>query len=145
MAITPPRKQVYEIFLELEQATNKAKRLEVFEKYSDVPAFKDILRGLFDDSLEFLLPKGKPPYTPNRPESTPSSLLREHRQFGYFVNGGPGTQMQSYKREQKFINLLEGIHPDDALLVLAMVGKKSPIKGLTKKLVQEAYPNLISK
>lgn len=52
--------------------------------------------------------------------------------------------MQAYKRERKFIELLEVVHPDDALLVLVMVDKKSPIKGLTKKLVQEALPNLIS-
>lgn len=145
MAITAAPKQVYEIFLELEQQTTKAKRLEVMQKYSDVPAFKDILRGMFDDSLEFLLPEGKPPYTPNIPESVPSSLLKRHREFGYYVKGGPGTDMLPFKREQKFITLLESIHPDDALLVLAMVAKKSPIKGLTKKLVQEAFPNLIAK
>ena len=135
--------EVFEIFQELEQQTTRPKRKEVLLKYKDVAAFTDILRGTFDESLSFLLPEGKPPYNPNRPESVPSTLLREHRKFGYFVKGGPGTNMQAYRREQMFVQMLESVHPDDALLVLSMVAKKSPVKGLTKKLVQEALPNLI--
>ena len=135
--------EVFEIFQELEQQTTRPGRKEVLLKYKDIPAFTDILRGTFDESLQFLLPEGKPPYTPNRPESTPSTLLREHRKFGYFVKGGPGRDMQAFKREQMFIQLLESVHPDDALLVLSMIAKKSPVKGLTKKLVQEAIPTPI--
>jgi hypothetical protein len=135
--------QVFEIFAKIELETSRPKRLKLMQQYSDVPAFKDILRGMFDDTLEFLLPEGKPPYTPNIPESVPSTLLKKHRQFGYFVRGGPGTSLPAYKRERMFIELLESVHPDDALLVLAMVGKKPPFKGLTKKLVKEAFPNLI--
>lgn len=135
--------QVFEIFQKIELETSRPKRLKLMQQYSDVPAFKDILRGMFDDTLEFLLPEGKPPYTPNIPESVPSTLLKKHRDFGYFVKGGPGTSLPAYKRERMFIELLESVHPDDALLVLAMVGKKPPFKGLTKKLVKEAFPNLI--
>jgi hypothetical protein len=40
--------------------------------------------------------------------------------------------------------MLEAIHPEDALIVLDMVNKKSPVKGLTKKIAEEAFPNLIS-
>lgn len=135
--------QVFEIFAKIELETSRPKRLKLMQQYSDVPAFKDILRGMFDDTLEFLLPEGKPPYTPNIPESIPSTLLKKHREFGYYVKGGPGTNLPAYKRERMFIELLESIHPDDAILVLAMVSKKPPFKGLTKKLVQEAFPNLI--
>jgi hypothetical protein len=137
------KKEVYEILDEFQKATNKAGRKEVLMKYSNIPAFKDILRGTFDDSLQFNLPEGKPPYTPNKPESTPSTLLKKHKEFGYFVNGGPGTNIPSFKREKMFINMLEAIHPKDAEIVLCMVSKTSPVKFLTKKLVQEAFPNLI--
>jgi len=136
-------KQVFEIFEEFEQQTSKAKRKEVLLKYADVPAFKDILRGTFDDSLQFLLPEGKPPFTPNREESVPSTLLKKHKEFGYFVKGGPGDNMPAYKRENMFIRLLEAIHPADAELVLSMVNKKPPVKYLTKKLTEETFPNLI--
>jgi hypothetical protein len=136
-------KQVFEIFEEFEQQTSKAKRKEVLLKYADVPAFKDILRGTFDDSLQFLLPEGKPPFTPNREESVPSTLLKKHKEFGYFVKGGPGDNMPAYKRENMFIRLLEAIHPADAELVLSMVNKQPPVKYLTKKLTEETFPNLI--
>lgn len=137
------KKEVYEILQEFQKATNKAGRKEVLLKYSNVAAFKDVLRGTFDDSLQFLLPEGEPPYTPNLPESIPSTLLKQHKQFGYFVKGGPGTNLPSYKREKMFINLLESVHPEDAKLVLSMVSKTSPVKFLTKNLVKEAFPNLI--
>lgn len=145
MAYTNRNPEVFEILEEFSKSKNKKSRLEVLSKYSDVQALKDILRGTFDDSLEFLLPEGKPPFTPNNERSVPSTLLRGHKMFGIFVNGGPGTDLPAYKRENKFIELLESIHPKDADLVLSMVEKKSPIKFLTKKLVQEAFPDLIRK
>jgi|TARA_B100001093_G_scaffold120446_1_gene113207 hypothetical protein len=145
MAYTTRNPEVFEILEEFSKSKNKKSRLEVLSKYSDVQALKDVLRGTFDDSLEFLLPEGKPPFTPNNERSVPSTLLRGHKMFGIFVNGGPGTDLPAYKRENKFIELLESIHPKDADLVLSMIEKKSPIKFLTKKLVQEAFPDLIRK
>lgn len=136
-------KDVFEILEEFNKADNKSARVDVLKKYSDHAAFKDILRGTFDDSLEFLLPEGKPPYTPNRPESTPSTLRKQHKQFGMFIKGGPGAKLPAYKREGAFIRLLESIHPKDAEVVLSMTQKKSPTKYLTKKLVQEVLPELI--
>ncbi len=138
------KREVFEIFEEFEKATNKAQRKEVLLKYSDVTALLDILRGTFDDALEFNLPKGRPPFTPNLPESVPSSLHRKHREFGYFVKGAVADSMPAWKRERMFIQMLESIHPSDAELVLSMVEKKSPVKFLTKKLVQEAFPKLIT-
>jgi hypothetical protein len=44
-----------------------------------------------------------------------------------------------------FINMLEAVHPKDAELLLKMINKESLGKGITKKLVQEAFPKLISK
>lgn len=136
---------IFEIFEEFGKQSTKTKRKDVLLKYQNVNALKDVLRGTFDESLQFTLPVGTPPYTPNKPESTPSTLLRLHKEFGYYVKGGPGDRMQAYKREGKFIRLLESIHPKDAEIVLSMVSKQSPVKYLTKKLVQETFPNLIQK
>ena len=136
---------IFEIFEEFGKQTTKTKRKDVLLKYQNVAALTDVLRGTFDDTLQFILPAGTPPYTPNKPESTPSTLLRLHKEFGYYVKGGPGKDMQTYKRENKFIRLLESIHPKDAEIVLSMVNKNSPVKYLTKKLVEETFPNLIQK
>lgn len=143
MNYEPQPLEVFEILEEFGKQTTKAKRIEVLKKHGNVPAFKDVLRGTFDDSLEFLLPEGKPPYTPNIPESVPSTLLKKHKEFGYFVKGG--VDQPQYKRENIFIRLLESIHPQDAEVVLSMVAKKSPVKFLTKNLIEETFPNLIVK
>ena len=104
MNYEPQPLEVFEILEEFGKQTTKAKRIEVLKKHGNVPAFKDVLRGTFDDSLEFLLPEGKPPYTPNIPESVPSTLLKKHKEFGYFVKGG--VDQPQYKRENIFIRLL---------------------------------------
>jgi len=143
MNYEPQPLEVFEILEEFGKQTTKAKRIEVLKKHGNVPAFKDVLRGTFDDSLEFLLPEGKPPYTPNIPESVPSTLLKKHKEFGYFVKGG--VDQPQYKRENIFIRMLESIHPQDAEVVLSMVAKKSPVKYLTKNLIEETFPNLIVK
>jgi len=137
------RRQVYEIFEEFSKATNKQSRLAVLEKYASVGAFKDILRGTYDDTLVFNLPEGRPPFTPNKPESVPSTLLKLHKRFGLFVKGGTGDDLPAYRRESIYVQTLESIHPEDAEFVVNMANKKTPVKFLTKKLVQEAYPSLI--
>jgi hypothetical protein len=69
-------------------------------------------------------------------------LLREHKQFKYFLKGGPGDKLPAYKRESIFIGILEGVHPKDAELVIGMINKETP-KGLTKPIVEEAFPGLL--
>ena len=139
------RIEVYEIFEKFNQAKSKKARVAVLQEYSNVWAFKDVLRASFDDALQFNLPEGSPPYEENRPESTPSTLLKKHKELGLFVKGGTGDRLPAVRREQKFIQLLESIHPQDARLVIAMKDKDLGIKFLTKKLVQEALPDLIQK
>lgn len=143
MAVNAYNREVFEILEEFSKAKNKSERKDVLLKYKDVQAFKDVLRGTFDETLQFILPEGRPPFTPNKPESAPNSLTRLNRDFAYFVKGAAGDNMPKFKRETKFIQLLESIHPQDAEVVLNMVAKQAPVKYLTKKLVQEVFPNLI--
>jgi hypothetical protein len=62
-----------------------------------------------------------------------------------FIKGGKGDQIQGFKREKMFIDMLEAVHPEDAKLLIKMKDKQNLGKGITKKLVQEAYPGLIIK
>ena len=138
-------KEVFEIFEDFTKLkTRKDKIAFLREQGQQVPAIKDVVRGAFDERLEFILPEGKPPYTPNRPESVPSSLRKLHRQFGNYVKGARSQGMAQYQIENQFIQMLESIHAEDALIVLYMVAKKPPVKGLTKKIVEEAFPTLLS-
>jgi hypothetical protein len=51
--------------------------------------------------------------------------------------------MPAFKREKIYIAILESIHPEDAEVVTNMVNKKK-LKGITEKVVKEAFPNLIA-
>tara|TARA_B100000941_G_C28295256_1_gene443624 strand:- start:10 stop:429 length:420 start_codon:yes stop_codon:yes gene_type:complete len=136
--------QVYEVFEKFSKAKNKAEKVKVL-KENNHHAVRDIIRGGMDPSVEFLLPKGRPPYNANREESTPSTLLKENQKFKYIVKGFAGDDLNGMKRESIFIGILEAIHPQDAEHVLLMLEKKPPVKGMTKKIVEEAYPGLIRK
>ena len=136
--------EVFEILERFENITSKNERVKFLQEQS-IPALKDVVRGCFDESLEFVLPAGTPPYTPNRPESTPSSLRKLHRQFGDFVRGARSAVIPQFKLERQFVLMLESIHPSDALVVLKMINKEQPAKYLTRNLAVETWPGLIKK
>ena len=136
------RLEVYEVFEAVGKAKTRDEKIEIL-KQNNHWAVKDIIAGALNPAIEWNLPKGRPPYTANLEQSTPSTLLRENQKFTYIVKGGKGDDMPSYKREQVFLGILESIHPEDAELVLKMVEKKMPVKGLTRKIVEEAYPGLL--
>jgi len=145
MAVSAKRLEVFEILEKVSQAKTKQERVNVLKTH-DCIALQDVLRGTFDDTIQWNLPEGAPPYTPNKPESPPSTLLRQHRYFKYFVKGlRESENLNKIRREKMFIEMLEAVHPEDAKLLLSMINKKQPVKGLTKKLVQEVFPNLIRK
>lgn len=138
------KRQVHEIFEQFEKAKNRHDKIKVLKNHEQVAALKDVLRGIFDDRIQWNLPGGAPPYVENNPDTSPSTLLKQHMKFKYFVKGlRESENMIKFKREKMFIDVLESIHPEDAKILVSMINKKNPVKGLTKKIVQEAYPNLI--
>lgn len=132
---------VYEVIDKASKARKKEDKIKIL-KDNETWALKDVLRGTYDSTVRWILPEGAPPYTPNKPESVPSNLLRRNVDFRFFVKGGPGEKMAPYKRENIFIGLIEGIHPEDAKLVISMINKEK-IGGITRNVVEEAYPGLL--
>lgn len=137
---------IHEVLEKVAEAPTRKEKSEVLLKYNCL-ALRDILRGAFDDVIEFILPEGRPPFEEDdAPHGyTRSSLHHQTKKFRYFVKGGPGEQLNPVRRERMFIEILEGIHPGEAELVILMKDKKltGVYKGLTKKLVQDTWPNLI--
>lgn len=137
---------VHEVLEKVASAKDKKDKIDILKKYNSL-ALRNILRGSFDTSLEFILPEGKPPYREDdAPEGyTRSTLQHKSKQFAYFIKGGPGESLPSFKRERMFIEILEGVHPKEADIVIAMKDKKlnKLYKGITKSLVEEAFPGLI--
>ncbi len=134
-------KLVYEVLEEARKKRAKADKIKVLQD-NETWALKDILRGSIDTTVTFNLPDGAPPYTPNRPESAPANLLNKNKEFRNFVSGGPGDGLKKVDRENKYIQLLEGIHPQDAKLVINMVSKIKP-DGVSRPVIAEAFPGLL--
>lgn len=136
------KKFVYEIFEEVAKATSDDERVLILQN-NNFGAVRDICQGSLDDRIIWLLPQdAAPPYVPNRPESFPSNLHKETVKLAYLAKGGKGDRMLPVKRESIFIGLLEAVHPQDALLLIDMINKKPPV-GVTREVVERAYPGLL--
>ena len=135
-------KNVFEVLEEVAKKRNKADKVKVL-KDNESWALKDILRGTMDSTIQWNLPGGAPPYTPSDAHNHPASLLREHKKFKFFVKGlRVSTELSPLKRETMFIGLIEGVHPKDAELIIAMVNKEKPV-ALSRPIVEEAFPGLL--
>tara|TARA_B000000609_G_C24164176_1_gene345766 strand:+ start:782 stop:1246 length:465 start_codon:yes stop_codon:yes gene_type:complete len=135
-----------EVFEKFESLTKKEDKVK-FLKENNHPALQDILRINFDADVVSVLPLGAPPYEKDdAPKGhSSSSLFKLHRQFKYFFKGPFANQVQPIRREGIFLNILESIHPTEADVLVAAKDRKLKVKGLTKALVDEAFPGLIVK
>lgn len=133
---------VYEVLEKFEKAKTRQEKINVL-KQNETWALKDILKGSMDPKVDFLLPKGEVPYTPCDEHNTASNLLRRHKDFKYFVRSKFAASITPLKRESIFLGIVESIHPKDAELVCKMINKEKPAKGMTEKIVQEAFPGLL--
>lgn len=136
--------EIHEILDSLTAMRKKQDKIDFLRKH-DSMALRDVLKGTFDPAIQWNLPEGAPPYEQENEDVSPSTLRKKHRDFKYFVKGLQiSERLNPIRREVLFIRLLESIHPEDAKIVISMKDKKQPVKGLTKKLVEEAFPGLIS-
>ena len=138
--------EIYEMLENVGKASTHAEKVDLLKQY-DCLGLRDVLRGAFDDSIVFTLPKGAPEYKSSLSKEgmSPTSLTRQTKQFGYFCRGGGGEHLMPVKREKMFLQILEGVHPKDAEVLIAMKDKEfnDRYKGLTKALVQEVWPKMI--
>lgn len=142
MADTHP-KFIHEVLDLVDKAKTKQEKIDLLKKY-DSMVLKNILIGTYDSKIVWNIPEGVPPYTPADEMAQSSTIQKQLNQLRFFIKGGAGDTLLKVKREMMFIRLLESIHPKDAQIVLAMVAKKLPVKGLTKALVKEVFPKLIN-
>lgn len=114
-----------------------------FLRSNDNPALRVVLKYTYCNTIEFLVPNVPPPFEKNEFEDEAKSLLyREARRLKIFIKGGGYDGLNQIKREALFISLLEDVDNDDADTLCQMITKK-PFKGLSKKTIQEAFPDLI--
>jgi len=138
------RKTFYEIFTEVEKCKTKKEKIAKLREHSSA-AMKAVLGHTYDPNVKWLLPEGDPPYKPAADGvDVQGQFVSELRKLYLFVEGNTDTQrnLKQVKRETLFIEMLENIDPGDAKVLLGMKDRKLPFKGITRKLVAEAFPNL---
>ena len=71
-----------------------------------------------------------------------STIRREFKHFYHFIKGG-NDAINSIRRESMFINILEGLHPLEAEILILVKDKKLDAKyKITKEIVSQAYPSI---
>jgi len=139
----PPNPIIFEI-LELvgKQRTN-AKKVELLKEHR-TEALTAVLIWNFDESIISLLPEGQVPFNKNEvPVGTDhTSLRKEWRNLYHFVKGG-NDSLSKTRRESMFIQILEGLHPQEADILCLVKDKVLQSKyKITHDVVRQAYPDI---
>lgn len=132
---------LHEILIKVNNAKDKSKKIDVLRENDSVP-LRQILKGAFDPKIKWDLPEGTPPYKVNdAPAGTEHTTLHtESRRLWHFVEGAD-KKLSKSKKEIMFIQMLEGLHADDAKLLIAVKEKElnKMYKGLTDAVVKDAF------
>ena len=130
-----------EILDKVSKIKTKKEKVTYLRQYQ-TDALRMICKASFDPKIEWELPKGDVPYTPNdAPEGTEHTTLQmEVRSLYHYIKGGNPSLHQN-KRESMFIQMLEGLHADEAELLVAAKDKRlhRKYKGLSDNVVKEAF------
>jgi hypothetical protein len=122
---------------------SKAKKIEILQQYS-TEALKAILIWNFDETVVSLLPDGEVPYEKNDvPVGTDhTSLRKEWKNLYHFVKGG-NDKLSKTRRETMFIQILEGLHPQEAnILILTKDKNLQSLFNVDKGVVEVAFPDI---
>ena len=140
----PPNPLLSEVLEKVSKQKTKAKKIQALKENESLH-LKAVLIWNFDDSVQSVLPEGDVPFEKNEaPAGTEHTYLAHEWKILYnFVKGG-NTMLRPVKREQLFMQLLEGLHPDESEIICLVKDKnlKKKYKGLTKPIVEEAFPDI---
>ena len=135
------KKSLFEILKECSEGKTVEDRVALLHKNGS-QALVTLLKYAFDPNIKFLLPDTDPPYKPTDFLDQENRLYTELRRLYLFVEGG-NPNLSTLKRESLFIQLLESIDKNDAVLLCHVKNKKLPFKQLNAKVVAKAFPGLL--
>ena len=161
----------FEVLDAASKQRTKAKKIEVLQRYAH-DSIMALLIWNFDESIVSLLPEGDVPYGNTREDNSmtgtlsdkindavgmmresgssslgsqdqgKASIRKEYTKFYNFLKGG-NNGLSSLRRETMFINILEGLHPLEAEILVLVKDKKLTDKyKITKEVVSLAYPQI---
>tara|TARA_X000001036_G_scaffold410264_1_gene421987 strand:- start:559 stop:978 length:420 start_codon:yes stop_codon:yes gene_type:complete len=134
---------MHEVLQKVSNAKTKKEKIKLLQEFN-TNALRMLLIINFDDSVVSMLPPGNVPYTPNEaPEGTEHTILeKEARLLHHFFKGG--SNVSQVKREQMFVQMLEGLNSGEAEALIKakdkQIGKRWKI---TKATVSEAFPSIV--
>ena len=160
---------VFEILEAVSAQRTAAKKVETLKQYED-NSVKAVLIWNFDESVISMIPEGEVPYAEPTEQTAyagslsetisremaggesatgqdldgrnKTSLRKEWVNLYNFVKGG-NDSLTKTRREMMFINILRGLHPKEAeILILVKDGLLTDKYRLTKNMVSEAYPDI---
>ena len=160
---------VFEVLELASVQRSSAKRVEILKKYEH-DSIKSILIWNFDESVISMIPEGEVPYGEPTEQTAyagslsenisremsggesatgqdldgrnKTSLRKEWTNLYNFVRGG-NDALTKTRREMMFINILRGLHPKEAeILILVKDSLLTDKYRLTKNMVAEAYPDI---
>ena len=163
----PQNPFVHEVLELASSQRANAKKVEALKKYEE-DALKVILKWNFDDNIVSVLPEGEVPYGEEEEQLVYSGSLSQNiareaaggdsataqdmdgrgrttlrntwRNLYHYVRGG-NDGLSKTRREMMFINLLKGLHPKEAEILILTKDKKLTDKyKISKKNVMDAYP-----
>ena len=165
----PTNPFVFEILELASKQRSNAKKVEVLKTYEH-DSLKAVFIWNFDESVISLLPAGEVPYGNADEQSVYSgtlsenlkkeayggesatgqdldgrgrtSLRKEWQNLYHYVKGG-NDSLTTIRREMMFINLLQGLHPKEAEVLILTKDKSLTDKyKITLENVKEAYPDI---
>ena len=130
-----------EVLTKVNNAKTKDKKIAIL-KENDSEALRAIIKSSFDPNIQWVMPEGDVPYKPNDvPEGTEHTRLnQEYRQLWHYIKGADAKTPQ-FRKEQMFVQLLEGLHIDEAKVLCHAKDKvlHQKYKGLSDNVVKEAF------
>jgi hypothetical protein len=130
-----------EVLDRVHKAKTKDQKVKILRE-NNTDALRMVLKAGFDPKIEWVIPDGEVPYTPNEsPEGTEHTVLAmEAKKLWHFIKGADRKTKQ-HQKESMFFQLLEGLHQNEAKLVVAAKDKKlhQMYKGLSSNVVREAF------
>jgi hypothetical protein len=165
----PTNPFVFEVLELASKQKSNAKKVEVLKTYEH-DSLKSVFIWNFDETVISLLPEGDVPYANADEQSVYSgtlsenlkkeayggesatgqdldgrgktSLRREYQNLYHYVKGG-NNSLTTIRREMMFINLLQGLHPREAEVLILTKDKKLTDKyKISFENVKEAYPDI---
>jgi hypothetical protein len=135
---------VPQILEEVEKAKTSEDKVRVLQSYNTT-CLRGLLNINFNPALNFGLPEGTPPFKndPERPIGySETNLYTEYRRLRIWLQPN---DISKVRKEQLFIQMLEGIHSTEAELICLIKDRKLTHKypSVQPELIRAAFPELL--